>query len=305
VIPAGSVVPAGGFLVLGQSLDMTDTGGARVDQVATDLPLGPVDRVRVTLEGNVLGSMSWDAGTPGTSIISSDNSVLVASGQTFTCNRMATFGSAGALGTPGAENESCAPYTVTSIPGAWVPAPAGSEILGSISSDDGNGSGTLPVPFTYFGTPVTAFGLSTNGFITLGYTLTGSYLTNDTTPSTSAPNGVLAIFWDDLVRDAGKNAMWRAGDRTIITWEDFRLISTSATDTNVNIQIHLLDSGVIEFHYGAIDTTLTTQSTIDRLTGNSATVWLERPDGHIAVPWGINRLGSIVPNSGLRFTPVP
>lgn len=304
VIPSGTVVPAGGYLLLGQSLDTNDTGGAPVEQVATDLPLGSADRLRVSLEGTVLGQLAWDAGTPGTSIIAPD-SLLVASGQTFTCNRMATFGPAGALGTPGQANESCAPYVITSIAGGFVPAPAGSEILTTIASDDGYGAGTLPAPFTYFGTPQTAFSLSTNGFITLGATLTSSHLTNDTSPSTSNPNGVLAVFWDDLVRDTGKNAMWRQGDRTIITWENFRMIGTTAATTNINAQLHLLDSGVIEFHYGNVATTVTTQSTIDRVFGNSGTIWLERPDGVIAIPWAINRLNGVVPNSGLRFTPVP
>ena len=304
VIPSGTIVPAGGFLVLGQSTNTSDTSGATVNQIATDLPLGASDRVRVQLQGTVLGTLSWDGGVAGTSIMGGSG-VLVASGQTFACTRMTTFGPAGAYGTPGTKNESCAPYAVTSIPGAFVNAPPGTEILTSISSDDGYGAGTLPVPFTYFGAPQTAFGLSTNGFMTLGYTLSGSYLSNDSAVSTSAPNGVLALFWDDLVRDTGKNAMWRQGDRTIITWENFRMIGTSATDTHINAQIHLLDSGVIEFHYGTVSTTLTTQSTIDRVFGNSATVWLERPDGVIAVPWRINQLNGVVPNSGLRFTPVP
>lgn len=304
VIPAGTVIPPGGFLVVGQSLDMNDTGGAPVTLVATDLPMGPVDRLRVQLDGTALGQLAWDAGTPGTSIIAPD-ALLIATGQTFACMRMTTFGPAGALGTPGAVNESCAPYVITSIPGGFTPAPAGSEILTSISSDDGNGDGTLPAPFTYFGTPYTAFSLSTNGFITLGAPLTSSYLTNDTAVSTNQPNGVLAIFWDDLVRDTGKNAMWRQGDRTIISWENFRMIGTTSANTNINVQMHLLDNGIIEFHYGNLATTVTTQSTIDRVFGNSATVWLERPDGVIAVPWKINQLNAFAPNSGLRFTPVP
>ncbi len=304
VIAPGTVVPAGGLLLLGQSLNPLDTGGAAVTQVATDLPLGAVDRLRVQLQGTVLNQFSWDAGTPGTSLNAAD-SLLVASGQTFSCTRTVTFGPLGAIGTPGAANESCAPYILTSIPGGFVPAPAGSEILGTISSDDGNGDGTLPAPFTYFGVPRTAFSLSTNGFMTLGAPLTSSYLSNNAAVATSEPNGVLAIFWDDLVRDTGKNAMWRLTDRTIISWENYRLFGTTAANTSLNAQIHLLDSGVIEFHYGNISTTVTTQSTIDRVAGKEATVWIERHDGVIAVPSSINQSNSIVPNSGLRFTPVP
>ncbi len=304
VIAPGTVVPAGGMLLLGQSLNPLDTGGAPVTQVATDLPLGAIDRVRVQLQGTVLNQFSWDAGTPGTSINAAD-SLLVASGQMFSCSRIVTFGPLGAIGTPGAPNEACAPYVITSIPGGFVPAPSGSEILGTISSDDGNGDGTLPAPFTYFGVPRTAFSLSTNGFITLGAPLTSSHLGNDTAVSTNQPNGVLAIFWDDLVRDTGKNAMWRLRDRTIITWENYRMFGTTAANTDINVQIHLLDSGVVEFHYGNISTSVTSQTTLDRLAGKEATVWLERHDGVIAVPSSINQINSIVPNSGLRFTPVP
>ncbi len=304
VIPPGTIVPAGGYLVLGQSLTLTDTGGAPVTVVATDVPLVVPDQVRVTIEGVTLGSLAWDAGVAGTSVQSS-GTVLYASGSPPPCNRTQTFGPNGAFGTPGAANESCGPYSVTTIPGRFTLAPAGSEILTTISSDDGYGSVTLPQPFTYYGTPTTAVGLSTNGFLTLGSTLAGSYLTNDTTPSSSEPNGVVALFWDDLVRDTGKNAMWREADRTILSWEGFRMIGTTPTDTQINVQVHLLDTGVIEFHYGAIATTSTTQSTIDRVAGNSATVWIEKQDGSVAVPWAINQVNGIVPNSGLRFTPAP
>lgn len=305
VIPSGTVVPAGGFLVLGQSLNLTDTGGAPVTQVVSDLPLGPADRLRVKLETTVLGSLTWDAGTPGTSIVAPD-SLLVATGQTFACNRMRTFGPAGALGTPGATNETCSPYVITSIPGGFVPAPAGSDAFASLSGDEGFGNGTLSVPFTYFGTPTTALSLSNNGFITLGAPLTTAGLVNNTTPSTTQPNGVLAPYWDDLERGTGKNAMWRQGNRTIISFENYKPFGSTYAGSVLNFQVHLIDTGVIEFHYGVIAAQSgATQSVIDRVFGNSATVWLERQDGVIAVPWRINQLNGVAPNSGLRFTPVP
>ena len=305
VIPSGTVVPPGGFLVLGQSLDMNDTGGAPVTQVVSDLPMGAIDRLRVKLEATVLGSLSWDAGTPGTSITAPD-ALLIAASQTFACSRMRTFGAAGALGTPGATNESCAPYVITSIPGGFVPAPAGSDAFGNLSGDEGFGDGTLPAPFTYFGTATTQLSLSNNGFITLGAALTTAGLTNNTTPAISQPNGVLAPFWDDLERGTGKNAMWRQGNRTIITFENYKPFGSTYAGSVLNFQVHLIDTGVIEFHYGAIaPQTGATQAVMDRVFGNSATVWLERQDGVIAVPWRINQLNGVVPNSGLRFTPVP
>jgi len=129
---------------------------------------------------------------------------------------------------------------------------------------------------------------------------------NDTVVAVGEPDGVLAIFWDDLYRDTGaRNAMWRLADRTIITWENWQLFGTSPPGSTLNMQIHLLDNGTIEFHYGAIATNSTSQSVIGRMAGNSATIWIERPDGVIALPHSINQINSVVPNSGLRFTPVP
>lgn len=302
VIPAGTVVPAGGYLVLGQSTNPVDTGGAPVDQVATDLPLAAVDRVRVQLDGTVLSQLAWDAGVPGTSIMAG-GSLLVAAGQTFACSRTRTFGTAGALGTPGAANESCSPYVLTSIAGGFVPAPAGSEILASIDGDEGYADVTLPVPFTYFGVQRTTFSLSTNGFITFGAPLSDAHYSNNTSVNTTQPNGVVAVFWDDLDRDAGKIAMWRQADRTIISYQDFTPFFVSAT--TLNMQIHLRDDGVIEFHYGNLSTTSTDPFDIDQVGGRYATVWLERHDGVIAVPSSVNQLNSVAPNSGLRFTPVP
>jgi|APLak6261679142_1056127.scaffolds.fasta_scaffold00023_56 hypothetical protein len=308
VFPANTTIDAGALFVIGQSTNPADNGGATVNLAATDIPMGPVDRVRLSVADAGIATFSWDAGTAGTSLQPGD--LLVATGATFACPRMVTFGPNGAIGTPGAANESCAPYVITQIPGGFIPAPAGSTILSSISGDDDYGNVTLPQAFTYFGAATTEMGLSTNGFITLGAgALSTSSATNATTPSSTTPNGTLAVFWDDLVRGTGKNAMWREADRTVVSWEGFYLYSftysASATNTVVNAQIHLLDTGVIEFHYGEISTTITAQSFNDQLSGNSATIWLERQDGNVAVPWAINQLNGIKPNSGLRFTPRP
>lgn len=312
VIPGGTVVPAGGFLVLGQSLDMTETGGAPVTQVVSDLPLGSVDRLRVSLEGTVLSTLSWDAGSAGTSIQGGTVNVLVASGMTApACARMVTFGSAGAIGSPGAANESCAPYTVTQIAGGYRTPPLSAgvtfvQVTTFDAWDEGQVNITLPTPFTYFGTPVTRFSMSPNGFITFGPPLTSSMsvFTNPTLPETTEPNSVVAAFWDDLKGNTGYQASaWRDSDRYIVAWE--RFYAFSVTTTFLDFQIHLLDSGVIEFHYGALIANSGTASDLNRVSGDSASIWLESPSGALAVPWSVNRANAVVPFSGLRFTPRP
>lgn len=303
VIPAGTIVPAGGYLVVGQSINLADNGGAPVDLAFSDVPLAVPDEVSVSIQGVNLGTLAWDAGVVGTSVQRVDN-VLYASGSTPTCTRMRTFGPNGALGTPGAANESCAPYLVEPIGGGYVDLSAngGTIILGTASDYTGIGTFPLARPFTYFGQSYSSVNVSMVGFITFGPALTEAYnTTNDTTPGAGAPNGVIAPFWDEIVRNTnGELYMLERPDRTIISWQDFRIY---ATTSSAYFQVHLLTNGVIEFHYGSMSSTSAT--TIDRLRGQSATAWIEAADGSLAIPWSVNTLGGIQPDTGVRFTPVP
>ena len=235
----------------------------------------------------------------------SPSSSTSATSRTFTCLRVSTFGTGG-VGTPGALNESCAPYVLSSIPGRFTVGPADSTILPAISDDSGFGGLDLPQAFTYFGTPMNRLGLSANGFVTLqSAALSSSSTSNDTTPSTSTPNGVLAVFWDDLVRGTGRHAMWREADRTIVSFEnvaEYDFPRLTLAEMNLNFQVHLIDTGVIEFHYGTMTTSLPARA--NEVAGSSATAWLERQDGVIAVPFSVNQ-PRILPNSGVRFTPRP
>jgi hypothetical protein len=307
VIPAQTIVPAGGYLVLGQSTNTADTGGAPVTQVATDLlPLNVPDQVRVSLGGVTLGSLSWDAGVAGSSVQAIEK-VLLASGATFNCPRTRTFGPNGAIGTPGAVNESCAPYVVEPIGSGFVNiTSSGTRVTLVAAAADYDGVASVPLnqPFTYFGQQFSSVNVSVAGFLSFGPALAASnYVPNDTTPSTTVPNGVLAIFWDELVRNTNGGVYLRQDpDRVIISWDDFRIY---ATTSEMHFQVHLLSNGVIEFHYGSLSSTTTTQSTLDRLRASSASVWIEKPDGTLAVPWTVNTLGGISPNTSLRFTPVP
>lgn len=305
IIPFGTLVPAGGYLVVGQTTNATDNGGAGVTVVATDVPLAVPDFVRVGIQGTSIASLAWDAGVTGTSVQAS-GSVLTAGNVPVTCTRTRTFGPNAAFGTPGAANEACSPYAVEQIPGGFVDiSSTGTAIL--VGTDDYTAIGTYPLgmSFPYFGQNFTDFNISIVGFITFGPALTAAYnVTNDVTPSSSAPNGVVAAFWDRIVRNTGGKALiLRNPARTIISWQNFRIYADSGSV--MEFQLHLLPTGVIEVHYGALTTTATSQSNIDRHSGSSATVWLERPDGLLAVPWSVNRLGGIQQNTGVRFTPAP
>lgn len=302
---AGVTVPADGYVVVGQTTNATDNGGAGVTVVASDLPLSDVsDTVRLSLGGATLDTLSWNAATSGRSIQLAEG-LLTGSGDggiaPICTTGTRTFGPNGAIGTPGMPNEQCAPYRIDRIPGAYIDiATGGTDLLPTASDYSGYGVIPLPVPFTYYGQSYASINLSMVGFFTFGTPLTAAYnVTNDVLPNTSAPNGTVAIFWDEIVRNTnGHIYLRRDADRTIISWQDFRIY---ATTSSFNFQVHLLDTGVLEFHYGS-QTGTTTAAEI-RMRGSSATVWLETPSGGSAVAVGINTEGTVIQNAGIRFTP--
>lgn len=295
----GVVIPAKGYVVLGASTDPVENGGANVTVVMSDVPLDPgADTLRLSLLQTELDSLSWTTSIVGRSIQQSSGVLVggdLASRAPLCTRGVRTFGPDGAIGTPGAENEACPPYVMSRIAGAYVELGTQTgdvELLSTVNSYRGFGDVQLPAPFTYFGQAFDTLSLSLSGFVTFGSPLLQAHeVMNDVRPDTTAPNGVVAPFWDRLIRNfSGHVWLRRTTNRTIISWQDFRAWGLSAS--NVNFQVHLFDSGVIEFHYGAMS-----------ITGPSATVWLEAPSGGHAVSAGVNTEGTVASNSGIRFTP--
>lgn len=295
-------VPANGFLVVGQSTNATENGGAGVSVVWNDVLLNDLgDSVTLSLGSTPLSALTWaSAATAGRSIQVSEGLLSGSGGGGALCTTATgTFGPNGAIGTPGQRNEACLPYRLERVDGGYVDLSLSPELLPGVSAYDGRGTVALPVPFTYFGQQFTDINVSMVGFFTFGAPLTAAYnVTNDVLPNGTEPNGVVAPFWDEIVRNtSGSIRMRRDADRTIVSWQDFRIY---ATTSSMNFQVHLLDTGVIEFHYGAFTGTGTA---VARMRGSSATVWLETPSGGAAIPAGVNTDGTIVQNSGFRFTP--
>ncbi|MCC6476948.1 carboxypeptidase regulatory-like domain-containing protein, partial [bacterium] len=68
--------------------------------------------------------------------------------------------------------------------------------------DDAQTSITLPFAFTYYDVSYTTANLASNGYLAFG-TSTFSNLSNVAIPTAGEPNGMIAMFWDDLDPDNG------------------------------------------------------------------------------------------------------
>lgn len=312
--PSPTTIMPRSYLVSGQSTDMALNGGAPVTLSwgAIDLPMQDRDGVELRVPGTqpdggalvpisrlVWGAATTDGGMPGAPAAAgvsnqSPDRTLPPS----TCTRTMMFGGSGQTGTPGGANESCFDYALTAIPVEFEDisgTPALTRTGGT--ADDGYINLTLPAPFTYFGAQKTAATMCTNGWVVLETTSQTDYSNLSTPSATADPKGLLAVFWDDLTTSGSTATMHmaRVGNKTIFQWTEVSTLSESAS--RLTFQVKLFDTGVVEYHYGTMSA-----PDADRARGSSATVWLEKSDGTVALPVSVNTTG-LASDSAWRFTP--
>jgi len=133
--------------------------------------------------------------------------------------------------------------------------------------DDGY-TNAIPVgfDFKFYGTNYSNIYLSTNGFLSFA-ALTSSYYTNETIPSSDAPNNIIAPMWDDLDgRTQGTVHYLRESDKLTIQFTNWQKYNATGSLT---FQIVLKSNDRIMFYYNNLNATLT-----------SATVGIENGAGN-------------------------
>ena len=324
-------IPAGGMLLFGQDADATDASanGPAVDYVyGTSFTMPNASgSVALTYYGGVQTRASWtSAGTQGSSLMfdATNPRVRFASPTgVSSCAGSTTYGSGVQRGTPGSASR-CFPWTLApAAPNGFTSiAATGTAIIRSTSNNDQD-YGTASVNFVSAGGRAVKIGnslwgdttnvltVNANGWISMGASSdTSTYA--GAVPTTSTPNSVLAVFWDDLAGNAGTPAApsgvyWQqfdpdatpnTGDEyTIVSWENWKAYHSNGS---LNFQVKFLEgTGDVEFHYG------TMQSTDSKYAnGLEAAAWLESATGHLALT-----IGALEPwvqeNSGWKFTYAP
>lgn len=317
LIPDDTVVRAGQYYVMGQSLDSALNGdaGVRLDWPQGAVAMSTPDSVRLVLPTPladagtlVVSRLAWggitsflpdggpapDGGVEVGASVQPAELVLVRSGQPpYRCARTLSFGPPTQTGTPGAPNEQCFDYVLTEIPVAYEDVSAGSTPLTFASLDDGAVNLTLPAAFRYFGQTFNNARICTNGWISFVDTSATTF-GNKTLPSSSAPIQTVAPFWDDLHMGTGAAYVARRGDRTIVQWKDTSRFGATSTDV-YNFEVKLFDNGVIEFHYGSMVGGAFAN-------GSSATRWIDDPTGNFALAISVNQ-PTTQPFTAFRYTP--
>ena len=188
-----------------------------------------------------------------------------------------------------------------SIPGAFVDisttgtaAPLGDGNESRTPVIDVSASG-LVLPF--YESNRTSFQMSNNGFLTFSTVGSAAEYFNSAMPFPSAPNAIIAPFWDDLAALPGQGAMHYladvAGGRLIVQWSHYghKATTGSAPVGDLTFQAHLYTDGRVEMHYATMDN-----------PGVSYTVGVESSTGLLGVMRVVNGVGeSVGSGTGVRF----
>ncbi len=322
------VVPANGRVVLGQTADLGQPGaGVAADYVyGTVSPILPdtSGTIALSLGGTPYTRLQWDAVTAPTAGVAvradRPNPAMVYASplEQTVCPGTggAQYGDAGEVGTPGQANPKCFPYTLAPTAGQFEPiaSDGGTVVIpgdaGSTALEDKTYAVPVAAPVKYYGQSFSTLYVSTNGWITTTST-TVSGTTNKVLPSTTAPVGSIAPFWDDLrgnpaglttgiytVRRDPDGTPANGDEYTIVSWEGWM----ATTGQLLNFQVKFFENGNIEYHFGPM---VPVGSETTHL-GSSATTWLEDPLGKSA--WHVN-LSSVTPgiqaNQAFRYTYTP
>ncbi len=138
--------------------------------------------------------------------------------------------------------------------------------------------------FDFFGTATTGMVVSTNGWLTLDDTYTGSSRFSPALGSSTSPDAIVAPFWADLV---SRICVQQAADRVTVEWlgRDFGNTGT------VQMQAILYDDGRIEFVYGPDHDLPFDPDDVD--------VGIENQDATLTIPYE----GTLSSGQAVLFTP--
>ncbi|MAP96001.1 MAG: hypothetical protein CMK07_13725 [Ponticaulis sp.] len=157
--------------------------------------------------------------------------------------------------------------------------------------DDDYTNVALPFLFPFFEENQTEIYISSNGFLTFSASSASTY-TNTSLPDASAPDGMIAAYWDDLDPSSdGRMHYYHdvANDRFII---QVLQVPNFGTTNIMSYQTILYEDGTIEYQYRVVQE-----------DGDGATIGIENISNTEAVQYSFNEDGAIHNQMAITFTP--
>ncbi|HTJ47448.1 MAG TPA: hypothetical protein VL463_35360 [Kofleriaceae bacterium] len=188
------------------------------------------------------------------------------------------------------------PYTVTTGAIAFSDACTGGQTITLTavdpSSAPGNDEGlsaaqTLPFGFSMYGSSVSSFVISSNGWLAFA-PVTDSAYANVSIPTAGEPDGFFAPYWDDFENVV---VCKKIGVNTVTVQWTGNLYFDGTTKVQMQAIIH--SNGVVDFVYGPNQAA----------DGGSGTVGAESVTGALGNEVVYNTASSIAPNTSRTLTP--
>lgn len=146
-------------------------------------------------------------------------------------------------------------------------APGARRVLANV--DDSQVTDTVPFPFRYWGAPVSAVNVASNGFINFDGVNAAS--TSGAIPDRTTPNGVVAAYWLDLLTRETGVCIATVGSapnrRFVVQWADAAYYPSRTANLTFEIVLNET-SNTIDMLYQSLGT-----------TGSGVTLGLETVDG--------------------------
>jgi subtilisin family serine protease len=179
-------------------------------------------------------------------------------------------------------------YTCRDAPFSWVDV-TGVPPLSGADGDDAFSTLAIGFQVPFFGQSYGTAYISSNGFLTLGSSAGATAFANAAIPTTAAPNGVIAPFWDDLypggTGSVHAGVAGSPGSRVLhVEWFNVPHFSFSGSGT-ATFQVALHEA-TGEIRYQWLDTDLGNPSWN---LGASATAGVERTDGIVGRQLSFNQ----------------
>ncbi|HJL15422.1 MAG TPA: DUF4215 domain-containing protein [Sandaracinaceae bacterium LLY-WYZ-13_1] len=200
---------------------------------------------------------------------------------------------------------SSAPLPFAMISASCVDTSAGTSLTGAVTDDGASAVTPLPFSFSFQGEAVTHFSVTSNGFVQLYTSASGTVSTaysNDPIPDTAAPDLMAAVFWDDLRPNTGADVRTlttgSAGSQVfVVEWNDFDTYSSDDDVLRFQLQVDEA-TGAVEYHYCSMENG---GGSSDRYTGASATIGIENAAGDDGIEISYETAGAAMTGNGYRI----
>jgi hypothetical protein len=183
----------------------------------------------------------------------------------------------------------------TNIDYEWIDIKDASRLMGP--GIDNNVQGVaLPFDFAFYGHKQDSLYVSSNGWVSFKYT-SSSWPTNDSIPSGSGPDSMIAVFWDDLASTVGngggvycKTVGSAPNRKFIVQWD---ILNGAIMPNKIDFELILFEhSNLIKLQYNNIDAAYS--------GGGNATIGI-KADTSTGIQYSYNQNGAVSSSSAILF----